>query len=575
MKKLFICLLGVFATCIGSFAQVDLLQLARGAAEANDYGQAAQYLDQLLKSEPQNVAAIHLYAQMYERVGLPELGAQMYSFGLKWVTNPEDRFTLRRSRAELLLQMGIYPSVIFEAKKLIEETAGNKNTESYEDYVLLAKSYLMLGDTVSAISTLQNDKMRFYRNPEIHVQSLLTQIVSEKKMVPQTERELKRLEKALKSYSNHVTANPTEIEAYYLDAVLSDAYSALFSANILLERWETVATYYWELNPNHRVALISMLVHNEKCIDAIANSLNMRKQEMLSKYNGDFLFADCCCQVAVMYHLSKNYAKAVEYYFKGQHKDVDVENRLIGLSNLLSYGCRSDVVYKLLDQQEKEINNIADASLRLQEQRSLMSTRAFFLYNDGRYQEALEAQNQAGSSSSVLIGCIYLAMGDNEKTLKFLDDLEIEMMEEEACNLMLTKAVTLHNLGREDESRELYENFIIMCDDDNTDLAVAYAALGDQDKAYSVISQALDKDHNNCSIFVTASVVECKLGNFSKAVDYLKKAVEIDEIETFRSLPVSSEIRECQEFIEFENYINQRRKALGEQINTFIPSDLQ
>ncbi len=576
MKKLFLYLLGVVASCNVAFAQVDLLQLARGAAEASDYRQAAQFLDQILKSDPQNVAAIQLYAQIYEQVGHPEVGAQMYSLGLNVVTNPEDRYILRRSRAALLLQMGIYPSVIYEAKKLIGETAGKKSLESYEDYILLAKSYLMLGDTISAISTLKNDKMRFYRNPEIHVQSLLTRIVTEKKMIPETERELNRLERAMKSYSNYIKANPSEVESSSFDAGLLDAYCALSSANILLERWDSVAKYYWELNLNHRVALISMLdLNNEKCIDAIVNNLNSRKQDLLSKYNGDFLFADCCAQVAMMYHLNKNYVKAVEYYFQAQHKDVDIENRLIGLSNLLLYGCRSDVVYKLLDQQEEEINKITDASLRLQEQRALMSTRSFFLYNDGKYQEALEAQKQAGSSSSVLIGFIYFAMGDDEKAIEFLDDLDIEMMQEESCKVLMTKAAALHNLGREEESKELYENVIIMSDEDDINLAAAYAALGDQDKAYSAISQALDKNPNNCSTFVMACIVECKLGNYTKALDYLRKAAEIDEVETFQSLSVTKDFNEWKELIEFKNSINQRRKALGEQINTFIPSDLQ
>lgn len=567
MKKSFTLKLFFFAclvlnTCI-SYGQVDLMQMAKGAYEADDYEQAASYLDQEIKNNPSSPEPYLLYDKIWNAVGNYSAAAQYCSWGLQHMTDKDSREKLTVARASDLFELEIFPATIEQCLKVIAD-----NPKCAEAHNLLALSYLSQNDTTSALSSLRTAQKLC--KDDLRIQSLLTEVLSFFGNKSEITKELKRVKSLLAKIE---AKENTKISPNLNQNGILDAYHALIICGISLKNYDEAAGYIVDCYTKFNTSIKNnKTLADRYIIEAVSRNVESRKNVILNQPNGDFTYSDLNRYIAELYDNISDNAMTIKYLLQAQHEDVDFNYRFIGLSKLLIYAHHMDKVQELIKIEEDRINAIPDMSSRLNAQRMMKGTCSALLALNEDYEAAADAANEAGDKvADTNTSLIFYGLGKYEKALEFV---ESALAEEINTVSLMDKAGLLLSLGRDEEAYEAFETIVTLSDENDREQYVGYAGLGLVEKSREAIKSYIEKHKEYSMSYRAAAIAEILNKDYAKAADYLKESLKIDYYSTFEvvnyNFLISQAFKESKEYKEVADMIAKNRDLLNEQLKDIL-----
>lgn len=542
--------------CSYSFCQTNLVSLAEGAVEQGDYQQAAEYLDQEIKNNPGNSDAYLLYDRLYNYVEMPATAAQICSWGIGNVTDQKERDRLIMARAEDLGALEIFESALQEFLKV-----SARNPKNEDAHFGVARAYLAMNDTVSALAVLYNAQKPCKES--IKLQGLLVDILATQDNNKETAKQFKRFEYLLHK-SDMINWTPDQVLYTQIMANLRlGNYNEM--AKKLLEELIFLGNSFSE----------KLLIENNEAIEAVVKELDNRTAEILAMPNGNNTYNRCLEYLANIYQLAGNYKTAAKYFSDVKNEEVDILNHLHPLSKIYCYAKCENLIKSLFDKEEELVNKIPDASQRLSTQRTLKAAYAICLFLNGKYKEAITAYEEAGDEAvKSNVATAYYRLKEYDKALEVIESL---IVENQSSPFLLDKAFLLSVLGRTEEANDLYQTVIAIYDEDDIKAGFALASLGDAERSRIAIKKQIESTPNDFTIYVMSAMIESVNNDFPKAVDYMKKAIKLDPKLSFEYIQGSylfpDSFLESNEYKEVMKIIDNNRNILGKQLisNTEIP----
>lgn len=500
-----------------SFAQVNLLEMAKGAYETQNYKEAANYLYQILQNDPSNAEAYLLYSKVYMAVDDKPQAASILSYALSKVQEPENRMRLRLERTNLLSLLNIPESALSEAQKLKNEFPKNAKI-----LTTLAKCQNACSDSLAALNTLRIAHRIDKKSTEIH--ALLIKALVATGAHKEALKELDNLYAVCQKLSFDI--NNEELTNEFMFA-LSGLYENYPKLNENKKTAHIITDFYG------KTGLLPMenddLFHNRELIDEMAAYVEMNRDRLVSRRNDVSDYERMLLFVGSLYSEINDYPTALSYMERCINSDLSDDLRLDYTLIDLSY-CGHIEKIKSITQKELERiskNPALSSQEKLDLQHKVTSRCAFYLATEGLADETINFCNEYGIYHEYDFTIIaHYLKGEYDKALARIDEFD----DTTTPQTLLMRANILNLLNRQEEAREVLENVIILSDEES-DLcsAVAYAALGDTAKALSLADNYVNSSYcnNNTRECSYLAAIYAIAHNDQRACEYIDIAFKI------------------------------------------------
>lgn len=553
-------------TTYNSLAQVNLIEMAKGAYEAQNYKEAANYLYQILQNDQANAEAYLLYGKVYTAVENYPEAATILSYALSKVKEPENRMKIRLERIKLLSRLNIHSSALSEAQKLKEEYP--KNTEVLTTLAICQNDCL---DTLAALNTLRSALKINKNSTDIRCRII-------EALVAQGEE--KEALKELDILWSTCQKLPFDINDQKISNDFMFAISTLFDKYPKLKEYKKTAHIITDVYI--KSGLLPMETdtsfHCKELIDEMANYVELNRDRIVNRRNEVSDYERLLLFVGALYSEIEDFPTALSYMNRCIDSNLPEETRLNYTYTDLFYCGHiekiKNITYKELERVSKDTK--LSSQDRLDLHHKITSRCAYYLASEGLADETIDFCNEYGIYHEYDFTLIaHYIRGEYDKALVRMEDFD----ENTTPFSILTRANILTLLNRQNEAMEALENVIILTDEES-DLcsAVAYAALGDTAKAFALADNYVNSPncHNNIEECFYLAAINVYAHDDSAACEYIKTAMKIDAASAYELinnnllLIVPPSFFSGKEFVSLKAEIDARRQELFQQTDKYF-----
>ena len=274
---------------------------------------------------------------------------------------------------------------------------------------------------------------------------------------------------------------------------------------------------------------------------------------------------------ALMYNQNKDYKKAIELYQEANHKDASP----------VIYQKISDCYYEI-GEFEEALNNINLAINMDTTDLANIARKANILYETGDVTSAIEVWNQVLAIQPEYAygyyrrGWFKELSGDNDGAI---EDFSMSIvLSPDFSYAYFTRGDAYKKLGKMDLAMADYKKVIELEDSPEKyeSIHYAYQGLGQNDKAIEAMDSIIARSENRAGCYYDASCLYARMGNKSKSLECLEKALELG-FRRFTHIMRDDDLDPIKDTDEFkkliEKYKQQEKKK--DNINTSNTSNVQ
>lgn len=549
-----------------SWAQVNLIEMAKGAYEAQNYKEAANYLYQILQNDQTNAEAYLLYGKVYTAVDNYPEAATILSYALSKVKEPENRMKIRLDRIKALSHLKIHDSALNEALKLKDEYPKNA-----EVLTTLAMCQNECRDTLAALNTLRA-AFKINKN-STDIRCLLIEA-----LVAQGEE--KEALKELDALCTNCMKLPFDINNHELSNDFMFSISTLFSNYPKIREYKKTAHLITDIFI--KSGLLPMEAdpsfHEKELVDELASYVELNRDRIVNNRNEVSDYERLLFFVGALYSEIEDFPTALSYLDRCINSELPEEVRLPYTYTDLFYCGHIEKIRSITNKELERIskNTRLSSQDRLDLHHKVISRCAYYMASEGLADETLDFCNEYGIYHDYDFTLIaHYIKGEYDKALVRMEDFE----ENTTPTSMLTHANILSLLNRQDEANETLENVIILTDEES-DLssAVAYAALGDTAKAYTLVDKYVNSPncHDTIEECFYLAAIYIYAHDYASACDYIELAMKIDEASAYELinnnllLIVPPSFFSGKEFVSLKTKLDARRQELFQQTEKYF-----